>query len=98
LSGWRVAVAVGSSAWVTVPGELQARLGLEIKRRAGGPFDRVFVAGLTNDYLGYFLTREDYQRPGYITCASFYGERGGEILRDGAAAALEELRGRVGRP
>jgi hypothetical protein len=91
------AVSVGRSAWVTVPGELQTRLGLEIKGRAGGPFERVFVAGLTNDHLGYFLSREDYRRPQYISCASFYGERGGETVRDAAIGALDALRREVER-
>ncbi len=91
------AIAIGSSAWVTVPGELQTSLGLEIKRRAGGPLDMVLVAGLTNGHLGYLLSRAAYHRPGYMPCASFYGERGGEAVRDVAIAALDALRGEVER-
>jgi len=52
---------------------------------------RLFIAGLANDYLGYLLTPASYRRPSYIACGSLYGERGGEIVRDAALAALRRL-------
>jgi hypothetical protein len=85
------ALGIGRSAWVTIPGELETRLGLEIKARAAPRFSHVFIAGVSNDYLGYFLAPADYRRPSYIACASLYGERGGEIMRDAAVAALTRL-------
>jgi neutral ceramidase len=88
------AVALGSTAWVTMPGELQAALGLEIKREARALFKHAFVAGVSNDYLGYFVTAEDYGRPGYVTCATVYGPRAGECL---ATTAIELLRGLSGQ-
>src|SRR5262249_15786739 len=87
------AFAVGETAWVTMPGELGTRLGLDIKA-AGGRFRRVYIAGVSNDYLGYFLTPADYQRPSYVACGSLYGVRGGEIMRDAALRALARLPGR----
>ena len=77
--------------------ELQTRLGLDIKKAGRQHFARVFVAGYTNDYLGYFLTREDYAKPSYIACGSLYGEGGGEILRDAATELLERLAASVSR-
>ena len=88
-----VAVRVGETAWVTVPGELQTRLGLDVKSAGHGRFEQTFVAGYSNDYLGYFLTRQAYARPSYVACGSFYGERGGEIMRDAAAELLHRLAG-----
>jgi neutral ceramidase len=85
------AVRIGRTAWVTVPGELQTRLGLDIKTAGRRRFDEAFVAGYSNDYLGYFVTREDYGRPSYVACGSFYGERGGEIVRDAAVELLGRL-------
>jgi hypothetical protein len=82
---------------VTVPGELQTRLGLEIKSAGRRTFEETFVAGYSNDYLGYFLTRRDYGQPSYIACGSFYGERGGEIVRDAAVELLGRLAGTRGR-
>jgi neutral ceramidase len=87
------AVRIGGTAWVTVPGELQTRLGLDIKAAGRRSFDETFVAGYSNDYLGYFLTRQDYARPSYVACGSFYGETGGEIVRDTAIELLGRLSG-----
>jgi hypothetical protein len=86
-----IAVALGDTAWVTIPGELETRLGLEVKAGVRERFRHVFIAGLANDYLGYFLTAAAYRRPSYIACGSLYGERGGEIVREGALAALRRL-------
>jgi len=88
------AVALGGAAWVTVPGELQTALGLEVKRAARPLFAHVFVAGVSNDYLGYFVTAEDYERPAYVTCATLYGPRTGACLARTAADLLGELGGR----
>jgi neutral/alkaline ceramidase-like enzyme len=85
---------IGRTAWVTIPGELQTSLGLEIKASGRARFSHVFLAGVSNDYLGYFLGPAEYRRPSYIACASLYGERGGQIIRD---AAVETLR-RLGHP
>jgi len=87
------AVALGGTAWVTMPGELQAALGLEIKRQARPLFAHAFVAGVSNDYLGYFVTSEDYDRPAYVTCAAVYGPRAGECLTGTAVDLLRGLRG-----
>ncbi|PWU17374.1 MAG: hypothetical protein C5B48_16040, partial [Candidatus Rokuibacteriota bacterium] len=86
-----MAFEVGRTAWVAIPGELETRLGLDIKESGRARFSHVFVAGVSNDYLGYFLLPRHYRQPGYISCASLYGERGGEILRDAAIAALRRL-------
>jgi hypothetical protein len=86
-----VAVGVGRSAWVAIPGELDTQLGQEIKAAGRGRFDHTFVAGLANGYLGYFLTAEHFRTPSYISCGSLYGERGGEALKAAAVTALREL-------
>jgi hypothetical protein len=85
------AIRVGGTAWVTVPGELQTRLGLDIKTAGRRSFEEAFVAGYSNDYLGYFLTRRDYGQPSYVACGSFYGESGGEIVRAAAVQLLGQL-------
>lgn len=87
-----VGIALGDSAWVTVPGELQASLGQTVKAEGRRLFRHAFVVGLSNDYAGYFLTPEVYRRPAYIACASLYGETGGGIVADRATAILRKLR------
>jgi hypothetical protein len=86
-----LAVRIGGGAWVSMPGELQTRLGREIKAARMGQFEHVFVAGVSNDYLGYFLDADAYAHPSYVACASLYGERGGELLRDAAVGLLARL-------
>jgi neutral/alkaline ceramidase-like enzyme len=87
------AIAVGDAAWVTIPGELQSELGLRIKRTAGRRWAHPFVAGVSNDYLGYFVAPAAWPRPGYVTCANLYGPKAGEQLVDAASRLLLELAG-----
>lgn len=86
-----VAGMLGDTAWVAVPGELQSALGRGVKDLAGAPWRRAFVAGLSNDYLGYFVTPADYERRVYISCVSLYGPTGGERLAGAAAELLRHL-------
>jgi hypothetical protein len=86
-----VGVAVGASAWVTVPGELQTRLGQAVKAEGRRLFGHAFIVGISNDYAGYFLTPEEYARPSYIACASLYGEAGGRLVAARATDILKKL-------
>jgi hypothetical protein len=57
-----------------VSGELQSTLGQLVKLSAAHRWQHVVVAGLVNDYLGYFVTAEDYGRTAYVSCANLYGQ------------------------
>jgi hypothetical protein len=82
------AVTVGDAGWVAFPGELQTSLARGIKRAGGARLRHALVAGLSNDYLGYFVAPADYARPSYVSCASLYGPRAGACLADAAADLL----------
>jgi hypothetical protein len=86
-----IGVRLGDVAWVTIPGELQSALGLSVKRSGGPALPRVFVAGLSNDYLGYFLTPTDYDRVTYVSCATVYGPTAGERLTEAAEGLIRRL-------
>jgi hypothetical protein len=88
-----VAAALGDTAWVTFPGELQTSLGQTIKQEARRLFASAFVAGLSNDYLGYFTTREDARGAKYVACATLYGPAAGGCLTDAAIDLVRGLRG-----
>jgi hypothetical protein len=92
-----VAVGLGETAWVTIPGELQTSFGQAIKREGRALFASVFVAGLSNDYLGYFTTREDARGARYVACATVYGPGAGGCLTDAAIELLRGLRGETAR-
>jgi hypothetical protein len=85
------AVAIAGTGWVTFPGELQTSLGRSIKEASG--LHHTLLAGLSNDYLGYFVAAADYQRPTYVSCGSLYGPQAGRCLAHAAAGLL----GAVGR-
>lgn len=89
-----VGLAVGESAWVTIPGELQTGLGQTVKAEGRRLFRHAFVMGLSNDYRGYFLAPAEYGRPSYIACASLYGETGGRVVAERAMEILRKLRER----
>jgi neutral ceramidase len=92
-----VAAALGDTAWVTIPGELQTSFGQAIKREGRAVFASVFVAGLSNDYLGYFTTREDARGAKYVACATVYGPGAGGCLTDAAIELVRGLRGESAR-
>jgi hypothetical protein len=85
------AVAIGDVVIAAVPGELQSALGQEVKTAARRRWRHPLIAGLTNDYLGYFVTPADYERVSYVTCASLYGASGGEQLVAAATGMLRAL-------
>jgi neutral ceramidase len=86
-----IAGRLGDVAWVTVPGELQSLLGQAVKRAGRPELPHVFVAGLSNEYLGYFLTPSDYRRATYVACASLYGPTAGEVLTQAAEQLIRQL-------
>ncbi len=88
-----VAVRLGDVGWVTFPGELQTSLGMGLKQAAGARLRRALVAGVSNDYLGYFLTAADYGRPSYISCTSVYGPTTGTCLAEAAGGLLGAVAG-----
>jgi len=73
-------VQVGSAQILTIPGEALPNIGYYLKRKMAGRHNLLF--GLTNDALGYILTKEDwnsFERYDYIT-RTCLGEKTGEIL------------------
>ncbi len=85
------AVSVADTVWVTIPGELQSVLGEAIKAEARRSFERGFVAGVSNDYLGYFVTATAYPRTSYVTCSTVYGPAAGDLLTQSARTLIGEL-------
>ena len=93
-----LAAAVGDAAWVTIPGELQTSLGLAIKREVRGLFGAVLLAGLSNDYLGYFMGPEATGSKSYVACATLYGPDAGTCLADAALDLFYRLADRPRPP
>jgi hypothetical protein len=80
---------LGPLVVVGVPGELFNELGAQIKRST----ERltVVVAGYANDYVGYLVPREAYDRLSYESAVTVVGRGGAEAIVE----AAERLVGQV---
>jgi hypothetical protein len=86
------AIRLGDLALVGIPGELFARLGLELRRRS--PFRHTCIVGLANEQISYIADRQAYVDGGYQTWVGWHSmlEPGtGEAMVDQAVAMLNEL-------
>lgn len=73
-------LTIGTAQALTIPGEALPNIGFFLKRKMAT--EQPFLFGLTNDALGYILTKEDFnsfERYRYISRTSL-GEMTGEIL------------------
>ncbi len=85
-------IRLGEIVFVGIPGELFARLSLELRRRS--PFRHTCIIGLANDEIGYIPDRKGYIDGGYQTWVGWHSplEPGtGEAMVDQAVAMLNEL-------
>ncbi len=83
-------VNLGNAQIITIPGEALPNIGFYLKRKMHGEHNLLF--GLTNDGLGYLMTKVDYgsfERYDYITRVSL-GEMAGEILIEKALELVNE--------
>lgn len=84
------AVRVGAAELVALPAEPASAVGEAIRRRMHP--DRVsFVVAHANDWLGYVVAPDAYQRGGYEACLSFHGPGLGPWLVEEAAETLRLL-------
>lgn len=85
-------IRLGDLVFVGIPGEMFARLGLELRRRS--PFRHTCIIGLANDNIGYIPDRQAYADGGYQTWVGWHSklEAGtGEAMVEQAVAMLDEL-------
>jgi neutral ceramidase len=76
-------------AWVSLPGEIFVRLGLDIKQRS--PYARTFIAELANGSIGYIPDRAAWPQGNYEVESARCAEGSGEMLVDSALHQLREL-------
>ena len=84
-------VRLGEIAFVGIPGEPFACIGLDIK--AASPIARTVVTACTNGHEGYYPDEESYNEPGYSyeRAVSPFASSCASVLIDGALKVLEEL-------
>ena len=83
-------VNVGTAQLITIPGEALPNIGAYLKRKM--PTAHPFLLGLTNDALGYMLTKEDwgaFDRYAYVTRKGL-GEHTGHLYVEAALKMIAE--------
>jgi hypothetical protein len=86
------AIRLGEVVLVGIPGEMYARLGLDLRRRS--PFRHTFLIGLANEEIGYIPDLQAYSDGGYQTwvgqhCSVAPGT--GEAMVEQALSMLQEM-------
>ncbi|MHA1860376.1 MAG: neutral/alkaline non-lysosomal ceramidase N-terminal domain-containing protein [Candidatus Asgardarchaeia archaeon] len=70
--------SMNDTAFVSIPGEMFNEFQLMIKKRS--KFEKTFVMGLANDYVGYILTPEAYDEGLYESWTTILSRDAGQIL------------------
>jgi hypothetical protein len=81
------AVGIGPCAWIHLPVELFASLGLELKKAS--PFEYTRVVGYTDNYFGYVADEPAHQQLVYEAMASVFDADAGWDLIDAAVDLLK---------
>lgn len=85
-------IRLGDIVFVGIPGEMFARLGLELRRRS--PFRHTCIIGLANEEIGYIPDRKAYEDGGYQTWVGWHSRLApgtGEAMIDEVVDMLNEL-------
>ena len=77
-------IRLGDMALISWPGEPTTTLGLALKTAysADPHTKQVWTMGLTNGYVAYFTTPEEYFEGSYESCSTLYGPAGGNRVVD----------------
>lgn len=78
--------------FTTAPGEAITDIGLAVKnggKRLG--YDQVFFLGLSNSYIAYITTPEEYDQGGYEAQSTLFGRYTGNVVIENGLYVLEKL-------
>lgn len=95
-------VRAGRLAIAAYPLEITKQMGQRIRERlladAGGQFDRVAIAGLTNAYVSYASTPEEYDTCEYEGSFTLFGRQQGAFYRNAGTSLVQGLLGAPEQP
>ena len=84
-------IQLGDLTFMTWPGEATTSVGFALKhtaKKAG--VTHPWFMGLTNDYLGYQTTEEEYHTSSYESCSSLFGPDGAQQILDAHEKLLKK--------
>ena len=96
VSVWRVGSLGVAGLPAEVTRQMGARMRAAITRESGGVFDRTALAGLSNGYVSYTATPEEYDACHYEGSFTLFGRRQGARYQAFAGSLTQSLVG--GRP
>ena len=88
------ALRIGDTGLIALPGEVFVEWGLHVKRQ--GPFGWNYGIALSNDSLGYLITRDAWEAGGYealTSAGTFIDVAGVELMVGRSMAMLRQLHG-----
>jgi len=85
----QICVALDDTALISFPGELFTEIGQQIKNAS--PFERTYVVGLANGYLGYVPTREAISQGGYEVDVRRLDDGAAEVIAERSLSLLREV-------
>ena len=85
-----VALRLGGLRLLASPFELGVEVAAAIRARSAHP-GPLLVAAHANDWLGYLLMPEDWDRGGYEPCLAYHGRDLAPFFIDAAAQVIDEL-------
>jgi neutral ceramidase len=84
------AIRAGNAELATVPAEPGAAVGVELRKRIAR--ERIpFVVAHANDWLGYVVDLETYERGGYEACLDLLGPESAHWIVENAGQTVEQL-------
>ena len=89
---WVQAFRIGDTAFLTLPGEVFVDWQVKIKEQS--PFPWTFAVELSNDSLGYLITRDAWEGGGYealINASTFIDVAGVDLMVDRGLEMLRQL-------
>ncbi|MBI4430807.1 MAG: neutral/alkaline non-lysosomal ceramidase N-terminal domain-containing protein [Candidatus Omnitrophica bacterium] len=73
---------IGDFVFFGIPGELQSKIGLDVKSALKENGLNAVILGYTNDYIAYILNRDAYRADEYEAEVSFYGSELGRFMQE----------------
>ena len=90
------ALRLGDRLLVTIPGEMTVTMGQRVRAAvlqaaSSLPIKRIVIDGLTNEYMQYFTTPEEYEAQHYEGGSTIWGEYQSYAILDGLVKLTSDL-------
>jgi hypothetical protein len=85
------ALKINENVFIGVPGELYSTIAYELKQYGLSLGKKVIVIGYANDYIGYLLPPEEFQKQTYESFMSFFDDKTSKSLINDLKLLIREI-------